>query len=438
MHTLPSAWWHGAPDVVFVLAATAVVTLFLISRDRVKTAAVVYVVSLPLVDLPATRLSGLRALTLLAVALALLLLALLRQGELRRLGSPAYVRAWLPLGLLLCWAALTGLLWTSSSWNACGRFARPALTSVLVLLAARRAAVRRAMASAFVVTMAVVSAIAIVEFCWGRFFWSIGRTSKPDYEYFIQLASGLVRAPGTFEDPNNMGLFAGIAFLLVALALLERAPGRRRLGLLAGMAASLTRSAAMATALALVLLWPRGRPLGFRARGLLVAAACAVAVVMLVRSSGDGPEGLSSVKHRLLYWKAAAELVHEHPLMGVGLGNFSARFAETHASLPLKIGALTSHRPHNALLQVAAETGLVGLACFVAYLAAPFVSLLRRRDAAARLGAALAAAVFVHAALHNVLLQDLFWLVAGVALALAQERPAQRGGELPTPAVSVS
>jgi O-antigen ligase len=422
----------GVADVVFLLLAVGCIALVWASRDRPRTAAVLYVVSLPLVDLPIARFSGFRPLTLLAVTLVLLVLTLVRQGELRRLGTPAYRNACLPLLLLLVWAAVSGLVWTSSSFGAWGGFARPALTSVVVLLAARRSTVARAMASAFVVTMAALSAVGVVQFFWGRFFWSIGKTLKPDYEYFIELPSGLVRAPGSFQDPNNMGIFAGVAFLLVALALLEsgrdhglrlKLPGLALL-LLAGMAASLTRSAVLATGVGLVLLWPRRQPLGRRLRLLLVAAACVAAAVMVLRLRGGGLEGMGSVKHRLLYWRAAVELALEQPLTGIGLGNFGRRFTATHTELPLKIGGLTSHRPHNAVLQVAVETGLPGLACLVAYLGLPLLSLVRRPDAASRLGAALLAAVLVHAGLHNVLLQDLFWLVGGVALALAL-----RGGD---------
>jgi O-antigen ligase len=435
MPASPATLLHGPADLLFLLLAVSVVVWFLASADRVKTAATVFVVALPLVDLPGTRLGGSRAATLLAVAVVVLLLALVAEGELRRLFTPRCFRAWLPLGLLLLWAGLTGLAWTGSSWDAWGRFARPAATSLLVLLAARRGVVARAMARAFVATMAVVSAVAVVEFFWGRFIWSIGRTRQSDYEYFIRVGSGLVRAPGTFEDPNNMGLFAGLAFLIVVLALLERVPGLRRLGLvglavllLAGLAASLTRSAALGTAVALAVLWPRRRRLSARSRLLLAAVACAMLAVLLVRSGGAGSEGLASVKHRLLYWKAALQLARENPLAGIGLGNFSARFTASHAALPLKIGGLPSHRPHSALLQMAVETGGVGLALFLAFLAPPFLALLRRGDVTARAGAALATATFVHAALHNVLLQDLFWLVAGVTLAIAIEAPAG-GGE---------
>src|SRR5512134_443554 len=104
MQAPDASWLHGAPDVVFLLLAAAVVALVLASPDRVKAAAVCYVVSLPLVDVPGTRLSGFRAATLVAVALVLLVLALLRSGELRRLASPACAWACLPLVLLLGWA----------------------------------------------------------------------------------------------------------------------------------------------------------------------------------------------------------------------------------------------------------------------------------------------------------------------------------------------
>ena len=139
------------------------------------------------------------------------------------------------------------------------------------------------------------------------------------YDYFIEVAPGLVRAPGPFEDPNNMGIFAALALVLMVFRFVQapHRPGARLemmvLGplLLAGMVSSLTRSAAAALGLALVILWPRGRGGGRRARLLLISAVVALGLVALARSvapvlEGTGPA--DTLGQRPLYWGTAARI----------------------------------------------------------------------------------------------------------------------------------
>jgi putative inorganic carbon (HCO3(-)) transporter len=59
---------------------------------------------------------------------------------------------------------------------------------------------------------------------------------------------------------------------------------------------------------------------------------------------------LFSATMRLSYWKDTLELIRQHPLVGIGLGNFN---------LP------QSRYAHNLLLQLWAETGLLGLISFL-------------------------------------------------------------------------
>jgi O-antigen ligase len=171
-----------------------------------------------------------------------------------------------------------------------------------------------------------------------------------------------------------------------------------------------------------LLLWPRGRPGGRRARLLLISALVALGLVTLARSvvpvlEGTGPA--DTLGQRPLYWRTAAGIALEHPAFGVGLGGFGAAFAAKEHTLPMKMAASGSHRTHNIFLTLGAETGLVGLTLFVAFLVGPVKALLRRHDPASRLGTALLAAILLHASLHNVLLQDLLWLVIGVVIAIA-------------------
>lgn len=64
---------------------------------------------------------------------------------------------------------------------------------------------------------------------------------------------------------------------------------------------------------------------------------------------------------RLGYWKAAGQIAREHPLRGVGPDNFAAWYHTYRES-----AAGETKRAHNNYLQVAAETGGLGLAAFLA------------------------------------------------------------------------
>lgn len=72
-----------------------------------------------------------------------------------------------------------------------------------------------------------------------------------------------------------------------------------------------------------------------------------------------------NVDSRFLTWTLAGEMIHDHPLLGVGPAGFSAnieQYLHGRVLFPAHIQLV-----HQMLLDVGAETGLVGLACFLGY-----------------------------------------------------------------------
>jgi hypothetical protein len=69
--------------------------------------------------------------------------------------------------------------------------------------------------------------------------------------------------------------------------------------------------------------------------------------------------GSGSVTERLALWRAGGEIVADHPIVGVGLGNYSGQLA----SYAPELRGLVAH---NSYVQMAAETGLPGVALYVA------------------------------------------------------------------------
>jgi O-antigen ligase len=185
------------------------------------------------------------------------------------------------------------------------------------------------------------------------------------------IGGGRVRYLGVLQDPNELSLAGGVG-LPLAFAL-----GARRKKALSGAVVS-------AVTLALVLLCAimtgsRGGQLvilgvlgayglkRFGAKGLLLGPVVAAPLLLLGGRSGE--EASSSTLERLDCWASALSIWRSHPLVGVGLGQFT------------EYNYMTAH---NSYLLALAELGVPGMLLFsiVLYLSAkiPFVVL---RDAGA-------------------------------------------------------
>jgi O-antigen ligase len=93
-----------------------------------------------------------------------------------------------------------------------------------------------------------------------------------------------------------------------------------------------------------------------------------------------------NTRARMLFWGVGFEMLREHPLLGVGANNYEvafaearARFAERHSDSPLV--AMNEHLlvvyAHNEYVQLAAETGAIGLSLFLLFAATLVYTFLR-------------------------------------------------------------
>ena len=213
------------------------------------------------------------------------------------------------------------------------------------------------------------------------------------------VAEGQTRASGPLEDPNDLAYFLVAALpLLVALrhrvtpaalrslGVLRSSVGLRRLGALrrralpgvaavvlaAGAAATFSRGGALAlTAAVAWLLARRAVPLKALAGGVAALALLGVAAVLFAGSELDRAVrekthiAETNVDTRELRWQAAARMVADHPVVGVGPGGFREGYPA--ASHNAEIDEQTPVA-HNMYLEVAAELGVPGFALFVALL----------------------------------------------------------------------
>jgi putative inorganic carbon (hco3(-)) transporter len=253
---------------------------------------------------------------------------------------------------------------------------------------------------------------------------------------------GFFRVHALFGEPNPLAGYLEIAALPLlatgAVGLLRRGPGSKWPAPLFWFA---TGTAGVATA---VMTQSRGGLLGMTA-GLatlvwllrpgsgrwLLSAGCAVAMLLLIAPGAEpirGALGLQSARgvgtlvtsgnwaaqERLAHWGAAARMWAEHPLIGIGAGNFSDRFREITPDWRFRI---PRGHAHSAYLQAASQAGLIGLVTYLALMCAVLRTTFDRRAVTDPVGRAAAAAVTVAIAVHGVF-DYLHVLSLGIALSV--------------------
>jgi O-antigen ligase/Flp pilus assembly protein TadD len=251
----------------------------------------------------------------------------------------------------------------------------------------------------------------------------------------LDLVGAGSRPVGTLGSSAYLGaataLLAPVAVGVAADARFATAT-RRLAGVAAALAgvalvASGARAAWVGSAVALVVLALVRRPSRRWLAGGAVALVLAVAVAGLggvAHRAGDAfTDRDGGARGRLDEWRVAARVVAEHPLLGTGPEGYRLAFgtavddayerAHGRRELP--------DRAHDALLDVAATTGVVGLAAYLALLALTGGSVLRALRREPWL-AGIAAGLVAYAAQSLFLfplaeVDPVAWLLAGVLVA---------------------
>lgn len=210
------------------------------------------------------------------------------------------------------------------------------------------------------------------------------------YSFFVMHRA---RAVGPLPDPNDLGYVLASTIPLVLLAFptgrgLGMRVARTTASLVLVLAVATTFSRGAAVGLAAFALWAAARRV-FRLRSVAIAltsAACALALAWgLAPITADNAlhqkeyVAQANIDSRELRWSAAARLLAEHPLVGVGPGGFQDNYVRSHDAELISIDPPPV--THNMYLEVGSELGAPGLLVFVAIIGTGFVSseLARRR-----------------------------------------------------------
>jgi O-antigen ligase len=229
----------------------------------------------------------------------------------------------------------------------------------------------------------------ILAFVAGATFTAIyGVLSQPSAAAFATspaAASGLNRLAGTIGDPNELAamLVAGVA-LSSAIVFNRNVNGTVRLAvgfadllMLAGVFLTLSRGGLVSLSAVLLVAIFIARPRVYA----IVGGAAVVGVVAILFfgvasqeardrvTSNDGGSGRTDI------WKVGWRMVEDKPITGVGASNFQNTAIHYLLIAP---GAIQQDEflvdvpsvAHNAYLQVLAETGVIGLALFLATIVA--------------------------------------------------------------------
>jgi O-antigen ligase len=188
--------------------------------------------------------------------------------------------------------------------------------------------------------------------------------------------------------------------------------------------------------LGVVVFFVRGRVLAWvlalvAAVTLLVSFA-GVTGVLGERAASATDLGQYEVASRFDFWNASLKIMETSPVVGVGLANFADAYSDVNVQGKWNLPG-PGYRPpphaHNLLLTLLAETGIVGIAAFLTFIAAVMAALLRATRSAdgssrflvAGIAGALAAIFVDNSAdvtLFNNVTQATFWVILGCMAAL--------------------
>jgi O-antigen ligase len=295
--------------------------------------------------------------------------------------------------LLLLAAILAGLA-AAERWAALFElravFLLPALYYGLLRVARLDGMGRQRVVDGWVLGAVGVAFVGLVQYMLGR--------------NVVLAEGGLPRLQSVYYSPNNVGLYLGRVWpLLAAVAVLPVSaagstvarPAQRRRRVLFGIALvvvtlalglSFSRGALLLglPAALLVMGWQTGGRWRWAALALVLIGALALIPLLQVprfASMFDLQRG--STFFRLELWRSSLALVREHPWFGVGPGNFPAAY-RTRYVLPSAWREFNLEHPHNVYLDHWTRLGILGLLAGGAVQVAFWLTLLRRLQPSAK------------------------------------------------------
>jgi putative inorganic carbon (hco3(-)) transporter len=337
------------------------------------------------------------------------------------------------------------------------------LLFVLLLQGIRSSRILWAIIGVLLVVGGVLGLISVIQQATGSFdetFLGFGRTSSRGFAFLGEEGQVIQRRVGGPIGEQNRYAQVMLALVPLGIVALRQAPRTAirvavlvpLLLIIAAVILTYSRGALVAAGIMLVALVAMRM---INRRGLLLAAAACLLAVLAVPGllervatleeatvSGGGDPVIAQ---RLNDMVSAALVFADHPLLGVGPGQFSRVYLEVASRAPGRAGTL-DFEAHTLYGEVAAETGVLGWITFFTLIGGTSWLLVRARRAAIRVGrhdlADLAAGFVLVIVVHlgtglflHLSYPRYFWVMIGLAAATAlvvrRESGAAEGATAP-------
>ncbi len=189
----------------------------------------------------------------------------------------------------------------------------------------------------------------------------------------------------TLDNPNNLGAFLVLAlFPIIMLVIYEKNKIKKSIYSLISVLIIInivltgSRNAIIGVALGAVIL-----AIVFSWKLIFIIGPVAVISLFIPKISHRILDIANSSQNasRIYLWKTALKMIKEHPILGVGNGNYVSLYDTYVKKYPELKYPWFTHRPsHNSYLKVTSELGILGIISFVCML---IFSLLRVKQVAA-------------------------------------------------------
>lgn len=146
----------------------------------------------------------------------------------------------------------------------------------------------------------------------------------------------------------------------------------------------------------------------------------------------------SSFESRVMIWKSSGKMLADHPLFGIGSGNFQQKYLEYQKFFSPYLEWAVPH-PHNLILSFWLFSGSLGLIGFILILFEIFKNIIlnKKKDDATSLFFAVVLSYFSYVVIHGIFdttywkndLSFIFWLFAFLAISRSIELPERNSIE---------
>ncbi|MDP4177082.1 MAG: O-antigen ligase family protein [Bacillota bacterium] len=226
----------------------------------------------------------------------------------------------------------------------------------------------------FVILSMIVGIFGIVQF-----FTNIGL----DKQFIGQYNFGVnKRIASSFGNPDTFGAFIILAiFPIIMLAIYEKNKFKKIILSLISVLLFIN----------MILTGSRNAYLGFIIGCIILSILVSKKILIVLFGAGIPSLLIPQVRERILQigsstenasrikiWKTALMMIKEHPIFGVGNGNFVSYYDDyTRKYKSLKILWHTKYPSHNSYLKVQSELGIIGIVAFFGTLVSGIINILK-------------------------------------------------------------